>query len=57
MPLTPGDKLGPYEILAPIGANVVFDVAADGKTALRENSEKCPIGGHFSVLPSWELRT
>ena len=36
MPLSPGQKLGPYEILAPIGAGgmgeIYIDLAPDGKS-------------------------
>jgi hypothetical protein len=35
------------------GSVVVVEISKE-KTALRENSEKRPIGGGLSVLPSWD---
>jgi serine/threonine protein kinase len=34
MPLSPGDKLGPYEVLSPIGAGGMGEVYKAGDTRL-----------------------
>jgi hypothetical protein len=39
MPLSAGDKLGPYEILAPLGAGGMADVDRNVKTRLRDIGE------------------
>ena len=52
MPLSPGDKLGPYEILAPIGAGGMGEVykARDMRLDRFDVGEDVRQLGHSSVL-------
>jgi hypothetical protein len=57
MPLSAGTRLGPYEILAPIGAttnNHYWDVAADGKRFLINTVVGDSTAAPITVVLNWE---
>ncbi len=47
MPLTPGDKLGPYEILSPLGAGGMGEVYRARDSRLNRDVA-------IKVLPRWK---